>query len=284
MSGGFYEWLREVRCTTVREVMERFSVTKTPARKRLKRLERRGVLEVRKVGRVAVYCIKKGAQLPLSRRKRIRTKIVQRAEQAAELLATEGCASTATLMHRLGLTHTQAFYILRLLKGDGRAVEVLLGRSAIWCRDRETAEELIRQLRDAAHRLVASSGLRYITPAKLLRMMQTDKETHVLFAKFVPLGRFDGDRMSPAALTFANSILRSLYGEPVRNTSNKHVYFVLPHPRQDVGVMIKDGASRPITVSLPPDLAAALEEAEKRGVSAEEVVIQAIEQLLERHK
>jgi len=282
---NFYEWLKEVRCTTVREAAKKFAVFYTSMRKRLKRLVRRGVLEEKKVGRVAVYCLKDGAELPPPPpRKRIRTKIVQRAEQAAELLAAEGCVATSALMQKLGLSHTQALYVLRLLQGEGRAVEVLIGKTAIWCRDRRAAEDLIRRLRDAVHRLAVSNGLRYVTPSKILHIARRDK-AYELFTKFVNLSRFDGDYIPPVTLAFIDSILASLYGGPIRHAPHKHVYFVTPHPRQDLGdIAIKDGASRAVTVSLPPDLAAALADAERCGTSAEEIVKQAIDQLLARYR
>ena len=64
MSEDFYTWLREVRCTTAREVAERLEILPKSAQERLRRLERRGVLEKKFVNRVAVYCVKEGAQLP----------------------------------------------------------------------------------------------------------------------------------------------------------------------------------------------------------------------------
>ncbi len=278
----FYEWLKEVRCTTAREAAEKLEISLESARDRLKRLERRGALEKKFVSRVAVYCVKEGAQLPPPLTRGPRTETLRRMEQVVELVTREGCISSSALCKTLGLGHTTARYIMMMLLSQGRAVEAVVGRTAVWCRSRATAEELVKQLRETAHRL--ASRRRYITPTELLRMARRDKEAYALFSRFIPLSRFDGDYMSAAALAFADSILRSLYGEPVRNASSRHVYFVTPHPRQDLGVVIKDGASRSITASMPPDLAAALEEAEKRGISAEEVVEHAIEQLLERHR
>jgi hypothetical protein len=110
-------------------------------------------------------------------------------------------------------------------------------------------------------------------------MVQMDKEAYALFSRFIPLSRIAGDRLLPVALSFANSILASLYGEPVIYAPNRRIYFVA-QPRQDLrGVTIRDEAQHMlINVALPDDLAEAL-----RGVDAEEVVLQAIEQLLARY-
>ena len=285
MSEDFYTWLKEVRCTTVREAMTRFSVTYTPMRKRLNRLVKRGVLEKKTVGRVATYCLKEGVQLPPPRKddKKTSVKIAQRTEKVAELLGAEGCMSTSALCKALGIGHTPLRYVLTLLMSRGQAVEVVAGKTAIWCRDRKTAEELVAKLREAAHRL--ASRRRYIKPSELLQMVRRDKEAYELFARFIPLSRFDGDGIGPVALAFANSVLSSLYGDPVRYAPRKRVYFVLPQPRQNHGgIVIRDGANSVVTVSLPPDLAAALEDAERRGASVEELVTHAIEQLLARFR
>ena len=284
VSGDFYAWLEEVRCTTVREAMTRFSVAYTSMRKRLIRLVKRGVLEKKMVGRVAVYCLKNGAQLLFpSRRKSLSLKTVQRAKRVVELLETEGCMSTSALRRELGIGPSPQRYVLTLLLSHGLAVEVVVGKTAIWCRDRRTAEELVAKLRETAHRL--ASRRRYIRPSELLHMVQMDKEAYKLFTRFIPLSRFVDDRIHPIAMAFADGILASLYGDPVRYTRNRHVYFVLPQPRQDLGdIAIRDGANSVVTVGLPPDLAAALEDAERRGASVEELVTHAIVQLLARFR
>jgi DNA-binding Lrp family transcriptional regulator len=283
MSGDFYTWLREVRCTTAREVAERLEISLESARERLRRLERRGVLEKKFVSRVAVYCVKEGAQLPppLTRGPRVET--LRRMDQVVDLLTREGCISSSALCKTLGLGHATVRHITTMLLSQGRAVEVVVGKTAIWCRDREAAEELVAKLRETVHRL--ASRRRYITPSRLLQMVRRDKEAYGLFTKFVKLSRIDGDYIHPVALAFADSILASLYGDPIRYAPHRHVYLVSPQPRQDLGgIVIRDGATNAVTVSLTPDLAAALEDAERRGASADEVVAQAVEQLLARFR
>ena len=242
MSGGFYTWLKEVRCTTAREVAERLGISLESARGRLKRLERRGVLEKRFAGRVAMYCVKEGATPQPSRKKGPSAKTAQRAERAVELLAAEGCMSGSALLKALEVGHGSLRHVLMLLISSGRAVEVVVGKTAIWCRDRSTAEELISRLRAAAHRLASSR--RFVRPFNLIRMAQRDREAYVLFSKFVPLSRLDDDSLSPQALAFADGILRSLYGEPIRYSHSKHVYAVLPQPRAEHGIAVRDAVPR----------------------------------------
>jgi hypothetical protein len=252
-------------------------------RKRLIRLVKRGVLEKKMVGRVAVYCLKDAQLLFPSRRKSLSLKTVQRAKRVVELLETEGCMSTSALRRELEIGPSPQRHVLMLLLSHGLAVEVVVGRTAIWCRDRRTAEELVARLRETAHRL--ASRRRYIKPSELLRMVQTDRDAYVLFSRFIPLSRFADDRIHPIAMAFADNILASLYGDPVRYAPHRHVYLVSSQPRQDLGgIAIRDGANSVITVSLSPDLAAALEDAERRGASAEELVVRAVEQLLARFR
>jgi hypothetical protein len=264
----------------VREAAARFSVSYESMRSRLMRLAKRGVLEKRMVGRVAMYCVKDGAPPKrTSPKRRIGLKTAQRAERVAELLAAEGCMSASALMQALGLRRTSLRHVLMHLMSQGRVVELVVGGTAIWCRDRGTAEELAARLRETAHRL-ASRG-RYVMPSRLLRAVQKDGKAYALFSKFIPLSRFAEDHLHPVALSFANAILKSLYGEPTVYSLCKHVYLV-SSPRQDLGgIAIRDKTSR--AAALPPDLAAASEEdARRRGVSAEEVVAQTVQQLQHR--
>jgi len=223
------------RCVTVRELMQRLGISKATARKRLRRLVRRGLVERRWVGRVAVYCAKEGVEArspPPSRPPGPTPKTRRRMEEALEVVVREGCVSTSALSRKLGVSHTQAFHVLRLLQAEGRIVEVAVGATALWCRDRATAEELIRRLRDAVRRLVALNNFRYVTPSKALQAVRADKKMYAFFSRFIPLSRLDGDGFSPTALAFMSHILRSLYGEPLKYSNNKPVYIASPPLRQ----------------------------------------------------
>jgi ribosomal protein S25 len=265
------------RCVTVRELMQRFGISKTTARKRLRRLERRGLVERRHVGRTVLYCAREGVQVatspqPLGLVARTR----RRMEEAAEVVVREGCVTTATLIQKCGVSHTQAFYVLRLLQWEGRVVETVVGNTALWCRDRATAETFVERLREAVHRLALSNNMRYATPTKILRAVQRDKDAYALFSQVVPLGRAD-DNFSPAALAFANSLLHALYGEPVARNRRKTVYIVAQPRAPEIAV--RDLDKKTITVDIPHDLATAL-----RDADVNEVVLQALEQLLARYR
>ena len=268
------------RCVTVREAAQRLGTSEESARKRLKMLERRGVVEKKLVGRVAIYCVKEGAQLPLPplpfKRPGPGEKTRRRMEKALEFVAREGCVTTSALRMALNVGYSQVKHVMQYLLAEGRIVEVVVGKTALWCRDREAAEELIAKLREAAHRL-ASRG-RYITPSRLLQMVRRDKEAYALFTKFVKLSRIDGGYINPVALAFADSVLASLYGEPMRRMRRKTVY-VVSQPRQ-LEISTRNGADKEtVRVNVPDDLAAALE-----GVNVDEVVYQALEQLLQKYR
>lgn len=263
------------KCVTAREVARRLGISEGSARKRLRRLEDSGVVEKKFVGWTAVYCVKEGAQLPplLTRGPRVET--LRRMDQIVDLLTREGCISSSALCKTLGLGHTTVRYITAILLSQGRTVKVIVGKTAIWCRDRETAEELVARLREAAHRL-ASRG-RYITPSRLLQMVRRDKEAYGLFTKFIKLSRIDGGHIGPVALAFASSILASLYGEPMR-LRRKTVYVVSQPRPLEIGK--RDTADKEtVRVNLPDDLAAALQ-----GADVNQVVLQALEQLLTRYR
>jgi len=280
MSWDFYAWLKEVRCATAREVADRFGLVRKSAYGRLEKLAKRGVLEKRFVGRRAVlFCVKEGVELPPPRRpRRPSVRVRERAEQALGLLAREGCAPSRALSRALGVGHTHVRYVMKLLLSRGRVVEVVVGKTAIWCRDREAAAELVEKLRATVRRLTA--GFRYATPSRVLRMVAQDREAYALFSRFVSLRpAVYGQRESfpPQALAFADSILSSLYGDPMRYSPYKNVYTV-SQPRQDFGgIVIRGGDVEEVEISLPSDLAEAL-----RRTNAEEVVKQAIELLLSR--
>ena len=278
----FYAWLREVRCTTAREVADRFGFVRKSAYSRLERLARLGVLEKRPLGkRAVVFCVKEGAELPPRRRsRRTNAKVQERAERVLSLLSREGCASFRGLSMALGVGHTPVRYVMRLLLSRGRAAEVIIGKTAIWCRDREAAVELVERLRETVRRLTA--GFRYATPSRVLHMIAQDREAYALFSRFVSLRpAMYGLReyFPPQTLAFVDSILSSLYGDPMRYSPHKNVYTVA-QPRQGLGGIVIRGEAdvEKVEVSLPDDLAEAL-----RGTDAEEVVLQAIEHLLARY-
>jgi DNA-binding MarR family transcriptional regulator len=267
-----------MRCVTVREVAETLGIRYKSAHRLLKRLERRGLLAKKAVGRVAVYCGDASlVEFLLNKKRNKKVKGWERLTAARALLQREGCVSTYALRRALGVDSEEARYTAAQLVEEGEAVVVVVGRTAIWCRDRAVAEATVERLRETVHRLVVANNMRYATPSKVLRAVQGDREAYALFSRFIPLSRIDA-RFSAVALAFADGVLRLLYGEPVARMRRKTVYAVSqPRPLE---LDIRDRIDKNIiSVNIPDDLAAALS-----GADVDEVVLQAIEQLLARYR
>jgi len=266
------------RCVTVREVAETLGIQYKSARNLLKRLEKRSLLAKKAVGRIAVYCGETALVESLLTKKRNRkVKGWERLTAARALLQREGCVSTYALRKALGVNSEEARYAAAQLVAEGEAVAVVIGRTAFWCRSRAAAEALVERLRETVHRLALSGGMKYATPNKILRIVQKDREAYALFSKFIPLSRMD-EHFSPVALAFADGVLRLLYGEPMHRMRRKTVY-VVSQPRL-LEIDIRDRVDKDVvSVNIPNDLATALS-----GVDVDEVVIQAIEQLLQRYR
>jgi DNA-binding MarR family transcriptional regulator len=286
-----YRLLKELRCATALEIAERLGAARKSVQTYLNRLASRGLVEKRVLGRRAVmYCVRAediGDKLHNKRRRRRRgaqdgymlyAKTQKRLTQTLETLQREGCISVGALMRTLGVSHTKAYHMLRVSLLTGRGVKVRIGKTAILCRDRATAEEAVLRLRETIHRLVVENGMRYVTATKVLRAALNDREAYELLSRFVPLRR-NAVRFPPVVLTFVNDILESLYGEPLRH-GNRRIYVVAQQPRAGHGFEIIDGVeTHVVRVSLPDDLAEALQ-----GVDVNQAVLQAVEQLLARHR
>jgi hypothetical protein len=116
-------------------------------------------------------------------------------------------------------------------------VKVRIGRTAMLCRDRETAEDVILRIRDAVHRLAVENGMRHVTASKILRAALRNRDAYELLSGFVPLRR-DVARFPPVVLAFVSGILKSLYGDPLRRGS-RLIYIALK-PRSEHGIEIID--------------------------------------------
>jgi hypothetical protein len=282
----------------------------------LNRLAARGLVEKRRLGRRAVmYCMKKDGEgvghdslastggrrleeqrveeeTALLRRAgrsgdgagrsgdgayKLHTKTRKRLAQAEKLLGREGCISVGTLMRMLNVTHSKAYHVLRVMLLSRQGVKVMIGNTAVLCRDRAAAEEAVARLRETVHRVVVKNDMRYATPTKVLQAMLRDREAYELLSRFIPLRR-NMERFPPLVLTFINDVLQSLYGEPLRRR-NGRVYAVAPQPRAEHGFEVVDSVeTHVVRVSLPDDIAAALQG------DANEAVLQALEQLLTRFR
>jgi ribosomal protein S25 len=269
--------LRELRCATVREVAARLGVKYSTARTYLKRLVDKGLAEKRYVGRHMLYCVAKETDVVPRGAYKLYTATRKRLPQVLELLERYGCISVSALMQTLGVTHTQAYHMLRVLLLMHVGAKMRIGNTAVLCRDRAAAEEAISHLRDVIHRIATENNMRYVSATKVLQTALKDRDTYELLSRFIPLRR-DMEHFPPLVLTFVNDILQSLYGEPLRRRHGR-VYVVTPQPRiytPDVA----DGADKHVVrVSLSEDLAALLS-----GADVNEIVLQAVEQLLARYK
>ena len=161
-----------------------------------------------------------------SARRRQVERVATRVDAVARLAAERGCIKTSMLMRELGINHSEAFYALRLLQLQSRVVEVVVAeRVAIWCRDRASAEKLLKRLRETVHRLAVANGIRYATPKKILQVALGDRDAYTLLSAFIPLSR-NATRFHPVALAFIRDVLSQLYGEPLKYSNNKYVYIV----------------------------------------------------------
>jgi transposase len=264
------------RCVSVREVAESLGIKYKSARNLLKRLERRGLLAKKYIGRVAMYCGDAVESL-LNKKRNRKVKGWERLTAMRALLQREVCISTYALTKALGVNSEEARYTAMQLVEEGEAVVVVVGRTAIWCRSRADAEAFVERLREAVHRLAVENKMKYATPAKILCAVKSDREAYALFSKLIPLSRME-ERFSAVALTFADGILRLLYGEPASRMRRKTVY-VVSQPRR-LEIDVKDRVDKNIiSVKIPDDLAVAM-----RDDDVNEIVLKALAQLLARYK
>jgi hypothetical protein len=156
------------------------------------------------------------------KRKRRAARVEERAAAALRLVEVRGCVTTSALMRELCLSHTEAFYALRLLQMKNSIVEVVIGGVAIWCRDRGAAEELISRLKEAVRRL--ASNMRYATPKKILQVALRDRDAYELLNAFVPLS--SAGMFHPRAYAFVRDLLWRLYGNPLKYSNKKYVFIV----------------------------------------------------------
>jgi len=134
------------------------------------------------------------------------------------------------VMRRLGASQKQASHALTCLLSEGRVVKVMLGNVSIWCRDKKTAEEYVKQLKAEVVRLTADR--RYISPRDLLSLILFDKSARKMFRRIALIDR-------PSILTYGtiSALLQAVYGEPIRGWK----YHTL-QPNLSVNVEIIDHA------------------------------------------
>jgi uncharacterized protein (DUF2384 family) len=289
-----YNLLRELKCATALEIAERLGILRKVAQTYLRRLVACGLAERRTVGRRAVmYCAKDAPRDSPCGRRRNATRgsavherggggglyaaTRKRLPQVLELLQRDGCVSVGAVMRALRISHAKAYHMARVVLLLRMGVKMVIGNTAILCRDRAAAEETVSRLRETIHRLAVENGMRYATASKILRAALRDRDAHALLSRLVPV-RCNAARFPLAVLTFVKDILQSLYGEPLKH-SRKRIYAV-SRPRRDYAISITDSVeTHVVRVALPDDLAVALKDAD-----VNEIALQAIEQLLARYR
>jgi len=265
-------WIAARGCVTSAEVAEALGVGLYTARQRLQRLRRRGLLRVVWAGRTAWWCVPY-AKPPVASIRVIpgsRRRVGDVLQKVKELLST-GCLTTSALMQTLKLSHSQAFYALRLLRGENHAVEVAVGKVALWCRDRDAAQRFVEELTAVVRRLVERHRLRYVTPKRLFELITRDAEARQAFSRVINV-------KAPSASVYSvlKTLLEAVYGEPIKRS----IFYTQQAAVGHVSIDIKDmEVGEYVAVMLTPDLAEALS-----GVGTNEVVLHAIEQLLARYR
>ena len=269
--------LRELKCATAKEVAARLGVAYKTARTYLERLLRRGLVEKKMAGRTALYCAREEDVEPSGVYK-FNTETRMRLSRVEKLLAQYGCISVSVLARELRISHSQAYHLMRIMLLMGRGVKMVVGKTAVLCRSRKAAEDTIARLRETLHRLAVENKMKYVTASKVLQAALRCKDAYELLSRFVTLRR-NMKRFSPVALAFVDAILKSLYGEPALRQRRRLIY-VVTQPRQEHGIEITDSVDGyRLYVNLTDDLAEALQ-----GVDSNEVVLRALEQLLQRYK
>ncbi len=64
--------------------------------------------------------------------RKVTDRVLERKRKVYEFIKERGEVPTALIIQELGLTHSQAFYVLRLLLREGKIREVRRGKVAYW--------------------------------------------------------------------------------------------------------------------------------------------------------
>jgi hypothetical protein len=61
------------------------------------------------------------------------SKIIGRRRRIFEFIENEICVNTKQIIETFGLTHSQAFYVLQMLRNQGLVEEYVVGKMSMWC-------------------------------------------------------------------------------------------------------------------------------------------------------
>ena len=138
----------------------------------------------------------------------ITEKIKERKQAILKLLA-DGCKTTAHVKRELGLTHTEAFYALKMLASEGYVKMAMFGRTSIWCLNDEHYEKLVNTLLREIRRIVESHNLKYVYPTRLYKLILKDPQAYMLISQYMPM---NGNNSQTRR--FLNHLLNMIYGPP----------------------------------------------------------------------
>ena len=108
-------------------------------------------------------------------------RVARRRAEALDVLSRLKCTTTSGLASRLGISHSQAAYLLRVLEREGGVVKHKVGRAAVWCAAPVPQEELyilinpcFKHAEEALKELLegARGAVRTITPLDLIKAME----------------------------------------------------------------------------------------------------------------
>lgn len=155
----------------------------------------------------------------------ITERVKERKKAVLEILA-DGCKTTAHVMRELGLNHSEAFYVLKVLALEGYIKRVLIGGTAIWCLGNEDYEKLVNTLQQEIRRIIESHKLKYVSPSRLYRLIQEDPHAYKLISQYVPM-----NYSNSIALRFLSHLLYLMYGPPY-DRGVKTVYLAIERRRK----------------------------------------------------
>ena len=135
-----------------------------------------------------------------------------------------GCATSSVLTERLRVTHNELFYVLDVLRKDGRVEAIYLGRIALWCTSRTAAEAVTARLADALKSLLCGR-VKFATPKEALWLVAEDPEMRKLFSRHMPL------RSNATSMQIMDALMTKAFGRPIE-TSRGHVYTIYCLHRQ----------------------------------------------------
>lgn len=153
-------------------------------------------------------------------------RVIERMAYVYHIVVSHGCVTTTWVMSTLGLNHARVYYTLRVLKLHGRIVEVVLGKTSLWCRDEETAKRTIDELLSHMRRVLCNNGTRYATPTRVASLLASDRQAFKVFSKYVSFDTTKRTKYRPVTLSFLNALLQMAFGDPMVDSDQKTVYYV----------------------------------------------------------